>query len=120
MVRDLAGNSLTLVEKVKKEEREIKARILSLKYGNGPVLVPPKNKKKFEWKLSKDRTLKELEQKMRVGKGQEKETVRAEFDTKKNQTTIKVEQPGPDTKLVQPGLVLLRMATDKGDLNIEF
>ena len=63
---------------------------------------------------------KELEQKMRVGKGGEKEKVRAEFDAKKNQTTIKVEEPGADTKLVKPGLTLLRMATDKGDLNIEF
>ncbi len=132
-VIDLAGNSLLLVEKVKKnghdrdgeghhdhDGHDLKARIISLQYNSGPVLIPPQNKEEFEWAVNKDGTLKELEQKMEVGKGREDQEVEAKFEGRKNQTTIKVEKPGRDTRLVKPGLVLLRMATDKGKLVIEF
>ena len=119
-VMDLAGNSLLVVEKVKRKGHKIEARILSLQYNNGPVLTPPKNKKRFEWKVGRDGSLKELEQKIKVGKGTDKQKVEAKFDGKKNQTTIKVEEPEPDTKVIKPSLVLLRMATDKGKLDIEF
>lgn len=57
---------------------------------------------------------------MEVGKGKDKQEVEAKFEGNKNQTTIKVDDPKPKTKVVKPGLVLLRMATDKGNLVIEF
>jgi hypothetical protein len=123
-VTDKAGNSLTVVEKVKKAGHEIKAIIVSLQYGSGAVITPPKNKKDFEWALNKDGSLKELEQELEVGKGKDKQEVEAQFDAKNNETTIKVKEKGKDDddgkKVVKPGLVLLRLATDKGKLLIEF
>jgi hypothetical protein len=116
---DTAGNSLTVVEKVKKAGHEIKATIVSLQYNGSPVVTPPENKKDFQWALNKDGSLKELEQEMEVGKGKDKQGVEAKFKAKDNQTTIKVDEPKPETKIVKPGLVLLRMATDKGKLIIE-
>lgn len=119
-VIDVAGNSLLLVEKVKREGHEIKVRIVSLQYQSGPVLATPWNKKEFEWAGEKDGPIKELEQRMTVRKGQAKQEVEAKFEREKNQTTIKVEEPKPETKIVKPGVVLLRMVTDKGQLDIEF
>jgi hypothetical protein len=90
----------------------------------GPVRAMPKNENKSQWSLNKDGSLKELEQKIEVGKGKDKEEVQAKFDVKRNETTIKVKEKGKDDddakKVVKPGLVLLRMATDKGKLVIEF
>ncbi len=119
-VQDLAGNTLLVVEKVKRAGHELKVRIVSLQYQSGPVLTPPPNTKAFEWALAKKGTLKELEQKLRVGQGPAKQEVEAKFEGKKNQTTIMVKHPKPETKLVRPGLVLLRFATSTGSLKIEF
>lgn len=119
-VTDLAGNSLVLVEKVKIKGNEIKVKIVSLQYNNGQVITPDKNEKKFEFALNKDGTLKELNQKMQVGKEKPKQNVEAKFDAKKNKTTIKVNEPKPESNVVRSGLVLLKMATDKGKLVIEF
>jgi hypothetical protein len=57
---------------------------------------------------------------MKVRKGKTRQKVEANFEAEKNQTTIRVEEPGPDTKVVKLGLVLLRVTTDKGQLDIEF
>jgi hypothetical protein len=119
-VVDLAGNSLLLGEKVKRKDHLVQARIISLQYNNDSVLTPPENRERFEQEVETVGSLKELEQEMEVGKGTENQEIEAEFDAKKNQTIIKVEEPGPDTRLVKPGLVLLRMATDKGNIDIEF
>jgi|GEM_PF-1738146 len=119
-ITDAAGNTLVLVEKVKKTGHEIKVKVVSLQYNNGTVIVPPKNRKSFEWSTEKDGSLKELEQEMEVGKGKDRQDVEAKYDAKKNQTTIKIDEPKPETKIVKTGLALLRMATDKGKLVIEY
>jgi hypothetical protein len=125
-ITDAAGNTLVLVEKVKKEGREIKAKIVSLQYNGGAVITPPENKKSFEWSLNKDGTLKELEQKLEIGKGKDKQVVKAKFEAEKNQTVIRQgpdaeeDDDGKGVKVVKPGLVLLRLASDKGKLVIEF
>ena len=77
-------------------------------------------KKVGKWAVEKDGTLKELEQTLVVGTEGHRLEVEAKFRAKKNQTTITREEPEPETRLVRPGLVLLRLATDKGDLVIEF
>jgi hypothetical protein len=64
--------------------------------------------------------IKELEQEIEVGKGKDEREVEAKYRGKDNQTTIKVDEPKPETKIIRSGLVLLRMATDKGKLIIEF
>lgn len=107
-------------ERVKRKAPKVQARIISLQYNNDSVLIPPKNRVRFEQEWKKDGSLKELEQKMEVGKGTEKREIEAEFDGKKDQTTLEVEEPGLDIKMVKPGLVLLSMATGKGALDIEF
>ena len=59
-----------------------------------------------------------------MAKGKDKQKVEANFDAKKNETTIKVKEKGKDDddgkKVVKPGLLLLRLATEKGKLLIEF
>jgi len=118
-IEDRAGNSLVLVELVKREGHELKAQVESLRYNDGAPITPARNKTKLEWAL-KAGALKELEQKIEVGRGRHEQEVEAEFEAKKNRTTIKVEEPEPERKIERPGLVLLRLATDRGMLRIEF
>ncbi len=118
-IEDAAGNILILVEQVKREGHELKARIVSLQYNTGPVLIPPRNTKAFEWESTKTGTLKELEQQLTLGRGAAEQEVEAQFEAEKNQTTITVEDL-VKTKIVQPGLVLLRFVTASGVLRIEF
>ena len=57
---------------------------------------------------------------MTVGTGKDKQEVEAKYEAKKNQTTIKIHKANRETKVVKTGLVLLRMATDRGKLTIEY
>jgi len=57
---------------------------------------------------------------LEVGNDKDKKSVEAKFDGEKNQTTIKAEEPKPETKVVKPGLALLRLATQNGKLAIEY
>jgi len=119
-VLDLAGNSLLLVEKVRKHEHEISARILSLQYNGGAIVKLPRNEEAFEWELSKDGTLRELHQEFRAGRGEEDPRVEAQFRSRRNQTVVVQQEPEPKTRVTKPGLDLLRMATSGGKLTIEF
>ncbi len=119
-VFDLAGNFLLLVERVKKEGHEIKAHIVSLQYNDGQVLALPRNSTNFEWALDENGRLKELEQKLVLGIGEQRQELEAKFDAEKNQTSIRRKEPGQETKLVKPGLVLLLLATERGMLVLEF
>ncbi len=118
VIADKAGNTLVLKEKVKAEGKQIKVKVVSLQYNGGSVITPVKAKKSFEWSTDKSGAIKELEQKMEVGKGAAKQEVKAKFEAKKNQTTIKTE--GSEHKAVLPGMVLLKMATSNGSLVIEY
>ncbi|HYL65712.1 MAG TPA: hypothetical protein VEU72_01010 [Nitrosopumilaceae archaeon] len=120
LVSDLLGNTISLVEKVKKQDHEIDVKMVSVKYNNGVVIKLGENEKQFKWSLGKDGTLKELDQEMKIGRDGNKQTVKAEFDSKKNKTTVTVEKPRHETKKDFAGLVLLRMATSNGNLGIEF
>jgi hypothetical protein len=119
-VLDLSGNSLTLVEKVKRNSHHISVKIVSLQYGQAAMITLPPNRESFEWELAKDGTLKELDQEVRVGQGNEAPRVDADFDAKPNQTVIRQDEPEPKTKTVKPGLALVRVATAAGTLSIEF
>ena len=117
-VFDLAGNRLLLKEKVRKTKHSISVQIVSLEYNNDRVLTPARNKQRFEWRLEKDGSLRELEQQIEIGKGKREREVSARFDAHENQTVIRDESKHGRTVL--PGLVLLRVATDHGKLTIEF
>lgn len=119
-VLDLAGNVLLLVERVEKEGHQIKARVLTLQYNNGAVLTLPRNRKKLEWALEKDGTLKALEQKLEVRTQEERQRLEAKFSLRENETAIRQKDPEPEFRVVRPGLVLLRMATHQGNLVLEF
>jgi len=119
-VTDAAGNTTTLVEKVKKSGHEIKVTMVSVQYNGGPVVTLPKNSKHFEWSTNKDGTLKELEQKMTVGSGKNRQEVEAKFEGDKNRTKIHAKQSGPDVETTKPGLDLLRLVTDGTGLKIEY
>jgi hypothetical protein len=116
IITDAAENKLILKEIVKKNDKEIKAKVLSIQYNDNPPITPAKNQKSFEWSLDKNGSIKELEQTMKVGKGKSEHKVSAKFDAKKNQTKIKSEKP--KLKETLPGLVLLKMNTENGKLVI--
>jgi type VI secretion system secreted protein Hcp len=115
-ITDKAGNSIKLTEVVKQKGKQIKVKVLSIQYEDGPVIKPKLATKHFEWSAAKDGSVKELEQKMTVGKGKIKQEVEAKFDLKKNQT--KIEYKNPKLKETLPGMVLLKMSTNNGNLVI--
>ena len=132
-VTDAAGNTTVLVEKRKKTGSnaskknsskgggggEVEIEVVSIQYNDGDVIAfPPKADKKFEWSLNSDGTLKELEQKMELGKGNTKQQVTAHYSSKKETTEINVH--GGDGKLVGDGLTLLCMISSDGELDIVF
>lgn len=119
---DAAGNTLVLVEKVKREGKEVQAEIVSLQYNGGAMVTPPKNQQSFEWATNEDGSLKALKQKLETGRDKDKRQAEATYDAKKDQTTITVNAGGKDkdTHVVKPGLVLLRLATSGGGLLIEY
>jgi len=118
-IEDLAGNSLELVASVKREGHEIKASVVRLRYNGGTPITPAENEIAFEWALA-GTSLKELEQKLEVGKDRDEREAEAKFRGERNSTTIRLEQPGQERRIERPGLVLLRLATDRGNLVIEF
>ncbi len=139
-ITDLAGNSLTIGEKVKLDGKEIRAKIVSLQYNNDPAILlldnnssagknngtttPPglsKNEMKFEYSVDKDGSaIKELNQKIDIGQGKDKQRLDAKYDAKKNETTIKTSEPKPEKQVVKAGLVLIRLSTDRGSFTIGY
>jgi hypothetical protein len=128
---DLADNSLTLVERVRSggdegsshhrdEGQGLRLEMVSLQYGHGPVLPLPRNRKRFEWTLGRDGRLKELDQVMEVRESHERQRVWATFEAKKDRTILWIDRPKPERRVVRKGLALLRMATDKTKLVIEY
>ncbi|HSA98463.1 MAG TPA: tandem-95 repeat protein, partial [Candidatus Nitrosotenuis sp.] len=115
-ITDHSGNSMKLTEVVKQKGNKIKVKVLSIQYGNDPVISPKLATKHFEWSLDKNRTIKELEQKMTIGKAKTKQETSAKYDSKKNET--KIESQNPKSKETLSGMVLLKMGTSQGSLVI--
>lgn len=119
-VLDLAGNSLTLIAKVRKSRHNMSAKLVSLQYGEGAVISLPRNQEIFEWTTRDDGTLSELEQEFKAGPGEESQRVRANFDGRRDETIVVQQEPEPRTRTLKPGLDLVRIATSTGKLLIEF
>jgi hypothetical protein len=117
---DLAGNPLAMVERVRRSHRRVGTEILSLQYGDGPVLNPARNRQSYSWSLRADGTLRRLQQRLSLGSGNDRQEWIASFDARENKTIIEQEAPRPERKLVKPGLVLLRLNTDHGNLTAVF
>jgi pectin methylesterase-like acyl-CoA thioesterase len=124
-VTDLAGNTLTIVLKVKHEGGELKARIISWSYQNGPaggatasLSDAPRNRFDVDWKTDRDGSLNELEQLLSIYSGENRQEVDAGYDADRNETTIRVGDS--ELRIVRPGLVLLKLTTNRGVLGIEY
>lgn len=117
-VTDVAGNTLVVVEKVKKRARELGARTVALRY-NGFERGVQANELGLDWKLGSDGTLRKLEQSVQIGESDPQQNVEAKFDAKRDRTVIKIEEPKPKQTIVRPGLVLLGVGTHAGVLAIE-
>ncbi len=119
-VFDLAGNSLLLSVEVRKEEHRIDATVLNVQYNGGSVLTMPRNEETFNWESEKVGNLEELYQTLTVSAGKNSQRWSAEYESRRNSTTIEREAPKPEQRSVQPGLVLLQMSTAGGKLSIGF
>jgi sugar lactone lactonase YvrE len=123
-VQDRAGNQVSLVEMVKKEGNEIKVYVIGLRYedadGPGRFILFRNARKSFEWSVDRNGSLKSLAQMMEVGTDGGRERVEADYDAKKNRTTITGKKGSSERKETRTGLVLLRMATDNGKMMIEY
>src|SRR5205085_8465264 len=93
----------------------LNANVVSVRYGNAASLVPPVNRLEFDWSSGK-----KLEQSVVVEKGKPRAAVDATYDQAKDRTTIVVVKPRGVATVVRPGLVLLRVATARGTLTIEY
>jgi hypothetical protein len=147
LIADRAGNTITVVVKVKDERRsdhddyddrnsrhgdaddddrgssdnDLEFRIVSLRYNDGPSIKAAENLGKFDWRFErKTHAIRELDQTLEVKTAQGRFEIEAEYDSRKNTTKITVERPGHDTKVTLPGRILLRLVTLEGGLSFEF
>jgi hypothetical protein len=114
---DGAGNSLSLTLFVDTTHSTVDARIDSLSYNHDPVIDAPDNHISDAFHNDNDGSLRAVTQEVSVGKGHEAVHVAADYDRKLDQTTIDVAGGGGSTR---PGLVLLRLETDQGGLDVEY
>ena len=108
---DQAGNTTQIKLKDKNRKHKLKAEIKSLIYNNQPVDIT-KNKLAFDWKFDKQQNLKELNQYV---KSKKDFNIDAVYKNGKTKITGK-DKNGKINKLFD-GLILVKISTDKGDLN---
>jgi len=116
LVADQAGNTLTVTLRVNREEQDLSVQVVRLEYSGGLAVVPTDNEAQFRADRDRSGALRRVEQEIGLGE----ETVDAVWDARRNQTRIRVEGEDLETQTVRNGLVLLRLATSKGNLMIEF
>ena len=95
---------------------------MSLAYNGGDQLTLPENELKCEWATEKTGILKELEQKLEIGRAKSEVEVQAKFEGKKNETEIKVKTHGsePHQRVTRPGVVFLNLTTNQGALGVDY
>jgi hypothetical protein len=124
-IRDRADNTLTIVLMMKRDAGEIIASIVSLQYNAAAVITPARNGMTFEWEITAG-SLRTLHQVMFVA-GIPPQLVEAQYDAVPNETQLQIgtgaEGDRTDAdhhdEFVRPGLILLRMETAAGRLNID-
>lgn len=117
-VTDNAGNTLTLVVRVKRDGHELRSSLVTTAYNGAAATTAAPNEEGFEWSTARDGSIKELEQDLQVGREPASTEVEAKYRADRDVTTIKTERP--ETAVTKTGLVLLRLATDHGNLAIEY
>jgi len=114
-VADLAGNTLDVTLDVVPTGNQLKATIVSLSYNGATAVAPADNTIKFEWSGPKDAPVDKLNQRVETGQGTDHLQFTADWDAKSAETIIHA----PTGDVSQPGLVLLRLATNRVALVIE-
>jgi hypothetical protein len=117
-IADLAGNIFVVVSEVRRAGHQIQAEIRSLQYNGGVTLKVTENRSHFEYAVNRSGALSQLHQRMQIGTGRNRQEFKADYHPKTNVTDIKsgAEQ---NTKAQYSGLLLLRMRTSAGTLQIE-
>ena len=121
-IADSAGHTLLLQLSVKSEGHELKARLLSIQYGNSTPITPSDNEVAFEFSQSKH-GMKNVEQSINVNHAV---NAQAHFNGKKDITKIHIETHSEDDhndhrpNLTMSGLWLLELVTSNGSLNVVF
>jgi len=116
-VVDAAGNTLTIPMEVDAQGNSISTSIQRLQYNNGPLLAIAKNQLAFHWTSDRTGLLVSIRERLDVGTGSPSEQ-RQEVEFANGRSTVMLERPKPESVLVQPGLVLLRLVTNGGQLTI--
>jgi hypothetical protein len=117
-VNDLAGNTLTIVLQVGGDGSGLQAKLISWNYQSVPSADAPRNQFNLDWKTNSDGSFKELNQLLSLYSGQDRQAVTAAYDPVRNETTIK-DQTLRQT-FIRPGLVSLKLSTNRGTLVIEY
>jgi hypothetical protein len=125
VVRDAAGNTLTVVVAVRRDRNAITASITSIRYNGALATTPARNGMTFEWQVARG-ALRKLDQTMFV-RGIPAQIVEAQYNAGRNTTQIQVgtgeqgERVDKDhhDELTMPGIVLLKLVTDHGSLHID-
>ena len=120
LVTDQAGNALSLTLRVSRREKGVSVRVVGLQYDGDPVVIPIDNKAHFRADLDRSGELRRVGQEIGLEGDKLDQTVHAVWDARRNQTRITVERDDHEIQTVMNGLVLLRLATSKGTLKIEF
>ena len=117
---DESGNTTEITfDKWKDKKNGLKASIGNLSYNGISTGQLPENKIYYHWGLDKSGTLKHLTQKIVIKK---EERIMAEYNAKKDETKVFVKDFNSKMKYKEtlPGLVLLNLATNQGNLDISY
>jgi hypothetical protein len=111
IISDEAGHTLKLFfGALKQSGKEIKAELKSVQYDGGAIInaVATLN---YQWSLNKDDSIKELEQKIDIGK----EKIQAKYNYNKNETKIR-DKPN----IAMSGLIIIKLTIKSGSLEFEY
>jgi DNA-binding beta-propeller fold protein YncE len=116
---DGAGNSLVLVVRVQTAGGVLTgAEVVSLQYNNGPVQAAPRNRQRVNATYAGSRLTK-LVHEVDVGRAEQFRLVAARYSALLNATTVADSEANPRLRTFH-GLRLLRLATDQGQLRVEY
>jgi hypothetical protein len=110
---DSTGHTVKLQISIENDGSELRARLLSIQYGNSAPITAAENELQFEFN-------KNLNQQISV---EDVVSAEAHFNAERNVTTIHTETGGEDdheTEITNSGLWLLELTISNGSLNADF
>lgn len=116
---DAADNTVLVVVRVKRRGHSMQARLVELRYNDGTTVPLVRNRLRFEWTADRAGALRGLQQDLEIGRGRDRREISADFDGRRNVTTVSAHEHG-ERKSRRPGLVVIRLATAQGRLGIEY